>query len=38
MRRMPLFRRRFHEEIFPGEDFVHLYDELFTPGKMSSRS
>jgi hypothetical protein len=31
-------RRHFREEIFFGEDFIYLYDEFFTPGRMSSRS
>jgi hypothetical protein len=33
-----VYRQRFGEEIFPGEDFMYLYDELFTPGNNSSRS
>jgi hypothetical protein len=31
-------RWHFREEFFYREDFVHLYDELFTSGKRSSRS
>jgi hypothetical protein len=34
----PFCRRYFREEIFYREDFVYLYDELFTPGKRPSRS
>jgi hypothetical protein len=34
----PGYWQRFHEEIFLGEDFIYLYDEFFTLGKMSSGS
>jgi hypothetical protein len=38
MRKIPSYRSGFREEIFYRVDFVYLYDELFTPEKMSSRS
>jgi hypothetical protein len=33
-----LYRQSFREDLFFSENFVYLYDELFTPGKMSSQS
>jgi hypothetical protein len=38
MRRSSALRRRFHGEIFCREDFVHLYDELFTRSTKFSGS
>jgi hypothetical protein len=36
MRRMRDIRPGFREEIFFGEGFMQLYDELSSPGKKSS--
>jgi hypothetical protein len=38
IRSLYLLRYRFREKIFYREDFVYLYDELFTSGKITSRS
>jgi hypothetical protein len=38
MRGISDIRLGFRVNFFFGEDFVYLYDELFTSGKMSSRS
>jgi hypothetical protein len=38
MRRISDIRPGFHVNLFYREDFVYLYDELSSPGKMSSRS
>jgi DNA-binding SARP family transcriptional activator/tetratricopeptide (TPR) repeat protein len=38
MRRISGIRPGFHVNLFYREDFVYLYDELSSPGKMSSRS
>ena len=34
MRRMPDIHSRFRENFYYGEDFVYLYDELSSPGKI----
>jgi hypothetical protein len=36
MRRVSGIRPGFRVNFFPSEDFVYLYDELFSPGKKSS--
>jgi hypothetical protein len=38
MRRMYYYQSSFWVNFFPGEDFVYLYDELSSPGKISSGS